>query len=221
MQTSHVKTLRRALDTLPIFPLPDAVLMPHAPLPLHVFEPRYQALVRDALAGDRLLAIAMLEPGWEDRYDGRPPVRPVAGLGEIVAHDPLPDGRSNILLKGLGRVEIMSERLPVQLYRVVQARLLRDRKPRRALTDDHAALLALCNRIAEHLPAEHAAMLRQVAACESDPGVACDLLGAALLGDAHAKQALLECLDVGDRLRLLAAEVAALASRLCARSTPN
>jgi uncharacterized protein len=221
MLSSDVHTLRRALDALPIFPLPNAVLLPHAPLPLHVFEPRYQALVADALAGDRLLAIALLEPGWEDRYEQRPPVRPVAGLGEIVAHDPLPDGRSNILIRGLSRIEIVREHPPRQLYRVVQARLLRDRRPRRDLRDDHAALLALCNRVAEHLPAEHAAMLRQVASGEPDPGVACDLLGAALLGDTGAKQALLERRDVGERLRKLTAEVAALASRLCARPEPN
>jgi len=221
MLASDTQAIKRALGSLPIFPLTNAVLLPHAPLPLHVFEPRYQALVHDALAGDRLLAIALLEPGWEQSYDERPPVRPIAGLGEIVAHDPLPDGRSNILLRGLGRVEIVREHPPRQLYRVVSARLLRDRRPRRDLADDHACLLALCNRVAEHLPAEHAAMLRQVASGESEPGIAADLLGAALLGDAQAKQDLLECRDAGERLRKLAVEVAAIASRLSARSTPN
>lgn len=221
MLASDVQAIKRALGSLPIFPLPNAVLLPHAPLPLHVFEPRYQALVQDALAGDRLLAIALLEPGWEDIYDERPLVRPIAGLGEIVAHDPLPDGRSNILLKGLGRVEILREHAPRQLYRVVSARLLRDRRPRRDLAEDHACLLALCNRVADHLPAEHASMLRQVASGESEPGIAADLLGAALLGDAQAKQGLLECRDVGERLRMLSVEVAAIASRLSACSTPN
>ena len=219
--STDAQALKRALGSLRMFPLPNAVLLPHAPLPLHVFEPRYQALVQDALAGDRLLAIALLEPGWEDHYDDRPPVRPIAGLGEIVAHDPLPDGRSNILLRGLGRVEILREHPPRQLYRVVSARLRRDRRPRRDLADDHACLLALCNRVAEHLPSEHAAMLRQVATGETDPGVVADLLGAALLGDSQAKQDLLECLDAGQRLQKLAVEVAAIATRLSARSTPN
>jgi Lon protease-like protein len=167
------------------------------------------------------MAIALLEPGWEEDYDGRPPVRPVACVGEIVAHETLPEGRSNILLKGIGRIGIVQELPQGQLYRVVRARLLRDRRPRRDLRDDHAALMALCNRVAEHLPAEHAAMLRQVAAGEPEPGVACDLLGAALLGDTEAKQALLECLDVGHRLRRLSAELAALVSRLSARAAPN
>jgi hypothetical protein len=104
---------------------------------------------------------------------------------------------------------------------VVSARLLRDKRPRRDLADDHACLLALCNRVAEHLPSEHASMLRQVASGESNPGVAADLLGAALLGDSRAKQDLLECLDAGERLKKLAVEVAAIAARLSARSTPN
>ena len=89
MQTASVAHIRRALDALPIFPLPNVVLMPHAPLPLHVFEPRYQALVNDAMAGEGLMAIALLEPGWEENYDGVPPVRSVACVGEIVAHEAL------------------------------------------------------------------------------------------------------------------------------------
>ncbi len=69
---------------LPIFPLPEVTLFPHTFLPLHIFEARYRAMVADALARDRRLAVARLEPGYESTYDGRPPVRAVAGAGEIV-----------------------------------------------------------------------------------------------------------------------------------------
>ena len=62
---------------IPIFPLPNAVLFPGVFLPLHIFEPRYRAMVADALEGDRLIGMMLLKPGWESDYEGRPPVYPV------------------------------------------------------------------------------------------------------------------------------------------------
>src|SRR5262249_57337954 len=70
---------------------------------LHVFEARYRAMVADALARDRRLAVARLEPGYESTYDGRPPVRAVAGAGEIVNWERQSSGRYNILLRGVWR----------------------------------------------------------------------------------------------------------------------
>ena len=58
----------RALEALPIFPLPNCVLLPGGLLPLHVFEPRYRELTRDCLAGDQLMAVARLRPGYESTY---------------------------------------------------------------------------------------------------------------------------------------------------------
>src|SRR6185295_13942516 len=63
-----------ALAALPIFPLPNCVLLPGGLLPLHVFEPRYRELTRDCLAGHQLMGIARLRPGFETAYYGRPPV---------------------------------------------------------------------------------------------------------------------------------------------------
>ena len=91
---------------LPMFPLPDVTLFPHTLMPLHIFEARYRALVADALARDRRLYIAQLEPGYEAEYAGRPAVRRVAGAGEIVRWERLPSGRYNILVKGETRVRI-------------------------------------------------------------------------------------------------------------------
>ena len=53
---------------VPVFPLPNAVLFPRTVLPLHIFEPRYRAMVSDADAGDGMIAIALLEPGFEKDY---------------------------------------------------------------------------------------------------------------------------------------------------------
>src|SRR4051812_1530562 len=86
-----------------LLPLPNLVLFPHVVQPLHVFEPRYRQMTADALAGDRLIALVLLRPGWEAEYEDRPPVHPVACLGRIVADQQLPDGRYNLLVRGLAR----------------------------------------------------------------------------------------------------------------------
>ncbi len=92
-----------------LFPLPNLVLFPHVMQPLHVFEPRYQALLADSLADDRLFALAVLGENWQQHYEGRPPVHPVACLVHVATHHPLGDGRSNILVVGVQRVRVLQE----------------------------------------------------------------------------------------------------------------
>jgi uncharacterized protein len=95
---------------IPLFPLPNVVLFPGALLPLHIFEPRYRAMVADALDNDRLIGIVMLRPGWDPDYEGAPPVYPI-GCGGFITHaEQLPDGRYNIMLRGLEKFRILSER---------------------------------------------------------------------------------------------------------------
>ena len=96
---------------IPIFPLPNVVLFPSALLPLHIFEPRYRAMVADALDSERLIGMVMLRPGWEPRYEQTPDVYPVGCAGFITHADRLPDGRYNIMLRGLQKFRIASERL--------------------------------------------------------------------------------------------------------------
>src|SRR5436853_468650 len=86
-----------------LFPLPNLVLFPHVVQPLHVFEPRYRQMTADALADDRLITLVLLKPGWEDAGNKPPAVHPVACLGRVVADQLLPDGRYNLLLRGLSR----------------------------------------------------------------------------------------------------------------------
>jgi len=100
--------LRRLLQRadIPVFPLPNVVFFPEATLGLHIFEPRYRQMTDEALASDRLIAIALLQPGWEGDYYGSPLVHPVACAGVIEEHVRLPDGRFNIRLRGLSRIRI-------------------------------------------------------------------------------------------------------------------
>ena len=96
-------------DIIPLFPLPNAVLFPRMPLPLHVFEPRYRAMVRDASRGARLIGMALLCGDWERDYYGRPPVFPTGTVGEMVHVEELADGRFNIVLRGLREYTIVRE----------------------------------------------------------------------------------------------------------------
>ena len=96
-------------STIPIFPLPNAVLFPNVFMPLHIFEPRYRAMVKDALAGDRIIGMVLLRAGFERDYEGRPSIFPVGCAGVITHSEPLQDGRFNIVLKGIEKFRVSSE----------------------------------------------------------------------------------------------------------------
>jgi hypothetical protein len=103
---------------IPIFPLPGALLFPRSQLPLHIFEPRYRTMLRDALAGDRM--IGMVQP----RDEREPPALFAVGcLGRIVASEELPDGRFNIVLEGVARFRLTAEVDAATPYRQVEADL--------------------------------------------------------------------------------------------------
>jgi len=106
--------------TIPIFPLPNVVLFPNVFLPLHIFEPRYRAMVKDALDSDRIIGMALLRPGFEADYAGRPPVYPIGCAGLITHSEALSDGRFNIVLRGLEKFRMIGEEThrPYRLARI-------------------------------------------------------------------------------------------------------
>lgn len=106
---------------LPLFPLPNLVFFPNTRLPLHVFEPRYRQMVKDAMEGDQRIGIVLLRPGWESDYFGAPEVFECGTLGTIEQAVPLEDGRFNIILRGDVRFRILDEvsRVPYRTARVV------------------------------------------------------------------------------------------------------
>ena len=112
--------------TARLFPLPNLVLFPHVIQPLHVFEPRYRQLMADALAGDRLMALALLQPDWEEDYHKRPPIHPTVCLGRIFQEERLPDGRFNLLLHGVARARVLEEVQTGKLYRSARIDVLTD-----------------------------------------------------------------------------------------------
>jgi hypothetical protein len=110
---------------LPIFPLPNVVLFPHVFLPLHIFEPRYKAMVGDALRSHRLIGMVLLQDGWQGNYLGQPRVFDVGCAGVITHADRLEDGRYNVVLKGVQRFRIESERLQND-YRLARVTPIQD-----------------------------------------------------------------------------------------------
>lgn len=190
-----------ALTALPIFPLPNCVLLPGGLMPLHVFEPRYRELTRDCLAGHHLMAVARLRPGFESSYYGRPPVYDRCGLGRIICSEELPDGRFALLLRGVARVEIARELPAERTYRVVEARPLADADCDLAdARDHHHRLITLCDRLAEVLE-QGGAQLRDLVRSFDSPGACADAVAAALIMDTEIRQELLDAIDPLVRLQ--------------------
>jgi Lon protease-like protein len=203
-------SLAEALTRLSIFPLPNAQLFPHALLPLHIFEPRYRDLVRDCLASDQTMAIATLEPGYEAHYHERPSVSPIIGVGMVIGHESLPEGRSNILLRGLIRARIVAELPAGATYRQVVAEPLADRVA--PGFDPHAAvqtLVLLGNQLASRLPAG-GDTLRSLVRSQSEPGALADVLGAALITLPEIRRDLLESVDVRARVDIVVSQIASV-----------
>ena len=99
-------------SSLPIFPLPTVVLFPNVFLPLHIFEPRYRQMIADALAGDRIIGMVLLKPGFEDDYEGRPPIYGTGCSGLITHVERMEDGRYNLVLRGLEKFIVHGEEDP-------------------------------------------------------------------------------------------------------------
>jgi Lon protease-like protein len=94
---------------IPIFPLEEAMLFPNASRPLHIFEPRYRAMINDVLKGDRIIGMVTLRPGYEANYEGRPAIYAVGCAGVISDVEELSDGRFNIVLRGFVKFRVNSE----------------------------------------------------------------------------------------------------------------
>jgi uncharacterized protein len=192
-----------------IFPLPDLVLYPHVMQPLHVFEPRYREMVEDALAGDKLIAMAVLEPGFEDDYDGRPPIAPYACLGKIVAHHKQPDGRYNLLLLGVQRVRIHHELDPLRSFRQAHVELLDDCYDFKSPDDAKCTQEVLLSAFRKNLPAtcQLPEQLQEMLSSKLPLGLLTDLAAYALPLDQSVKQELLAECRVSARARLLLSQV--------------
>jgi Lon protease-like protein len=206
------------LARLPVFPLPRLVFFPGTYLPLHLFEPRYRDMIEDCMGrGPRAMAVTMLEPGAEGRQElAQPPMKRVCGVGRIVAHEPLPNGTHNVVLAGVHRVQL--EELPMGevRYRTARATVLPDQG--RARETDRLAMFSAASTVASIVRRDHPEFELGVEGDTTD-GQAADLVADRLVSEAETRQALLETLDVGDRVRRVTDEVTSLLAMLSARGS--
>jgi Lon protease-like protein len=200
----------QAAEALKVFPLPSAVLFPHSVIPLHIFEPRYRDMVRDALAADRVLALAQLEPGWEPRYGGRPAMQRVMCAGLIIWDEALPDGRYNILLQGVCRARLVSELSSERLYREARVDLLPD--PPFHGPEEEQLRQAVFELVGRVPPSFSEGLLPAVA--RATGGALADVVAAAIIPEPERRQELLAELDVRQRLHDVTDEVGELIGRL-------
>ena len=204
-----------------MFPLPNLVLYPHVMQPLHVFEDRYREMVEDALAGDKLIAMAVLEPGWEDDYDSRPPVAQHACLGKIVAHHRLEDGRYNLLVLGVQRVRIVHELDPLRSFRQARVELVEDSYDFNTPAERKRLQETLLSAFRKHLPCacQLPEQLEEMLSSHLPLGLLTDLAAYALPLEMAVKQQLLAECRVGARAEILLAEVENLAVTASATSS--
>jgi uncharacterized protein len=219
MTAEHDQPSLRAdqLTSVAVFPLPHVVLFPHARMPLHIFEPRYRAMIAAVLASQsRLLAMAQLDAGWERDYAGQPPIVRVAGIGRVEQSRQNPDGTYDIELLGLARVEL--EELPFGelLYRRARARLLHDVAPRDGLAvTEMASLFTLASRVAASIRSREP-RFRLLATANDPAPVMIDKLSDQLIGNPVERQELLSTLDLHERLKRLSSLIAQLQLMLLA-----
>jgi Lon protease-like protein len=190
-----------------LFPLPDLVMFPHVVQPLHIFEPRYRDMLNDALDGDGLLAMAILAPGWERDYEGRPALLPHVCLGKVVTHHRLDDGRYNLMLLGMRRGRIIAERPATRSFRQAEVVLMDDVYSEVGEAARAGMQAALAKAFQRSLPlandAKHEGAVKELLASDVPLGVLTDLVSFALPLKPKLKRELLGEVDVDRRARLL------------------
>lgn len=176
--------------SIPLFPLPNAILFPGLSLPLHIFEPRYREMAADARAGQGLIGMVLLNPADKPSTEGDPAVFPIGCAGRIDRFDLLEDGRSNLLLKGFRRFRILAEQ-GEKAYRLARVEWLDEDADDENLTKIPVDLLPKLEELlrregrnfegslADHLP--------------DSPAVAVNTLAFAMDLNMVEKMALLEC----------------------------
>lgn len=188
-------------DQVPVMPLPGALLFPHALLPLHIFEPRYQEMLEHALREHRMFSVALIQPQrsqWKSPDD----FFHVAGLGLIRACVGRGDGTSNLILQGLRRVRFtgfeQSAPFPIARIEPLESDSTTSVKTE-ALGAKVIELYSKLKQSGRQLPEKVDQYLEHL----SDMEMLADLMAATFINDPSRRQQLLEELSLNRRLRLL------------------
>jgi ATP-dependent Lon protease len=203
------------LEAVPVFPLTNVVLFPEQRLPLHIFEPRYRQMVRDALESQPFIVVAFQSP----KETGEPPAfAKIATIGKITAHQRLSDGRFNIILEGQVRAaikEVQSDRL----YRRVNCVPIAEPQGEEAdaPASERMALVSLVGRVMQRAR-EKAPDIEFVLPEGVTAARLAFMVADKLLVDGAARQRVLEAPDAVTRLRRCTESVAALLSEIAPKS---
>jgi Lon protease-like protein len=189
-----------------VFPLPNLVMFPHVMQALHIFEPRYRALLEASLEDDRLMALGVLAPGWEQSSAARPALRSTACLCRIATHQRTKQGTYNVLVLGVRRIRLIEELPPKKLFRVCDAEILEDQEPEAAPAGAAAILqqqlLSAFKRAMPKIPNAYE-QLDQLLGSQITLGMLADIVSYTIELDLEVKMRLLAECDVFRRTQLL------------------
>lgn len=188
-------------DRVPVMPLPGALLFPHALLPLHIFEPRYQEMLELALSEHRMFCVALVKPQraeWKSTGD----FFHIAGVGLIRACVGGGDGTSNLILQGLRRVRFQAfeQSAPFPIARIEP--LTSKAKPSVETDALGAKVLELYSKLKEN-GRQFPEKVDQYLSHLEDAEVLADLMAATFINDPLRRQQILEELVLNQRLRLV------------------
>lgn len=194
------------LTDVPLFPLPNVVLLPRAVLPLHIFEPRYRDMMRYALEGPRIIGMALLDGDWKHSYHSCPSVCQVVCVGRIVTHEQLDDGRYNLLLEGRLRARIVEEDRSLSFRRARVEPVAETRIFEVDVEDERRRLGAICAR-PKLAGTSLALQLSKLVSMPIRTSDVADVMAFSLIEDVGFKQHLLCEGDVVARVRRVADEL--------------
>ncbi|MFN3188947.1 MAG: LON peptidase substrate-binding domain-containing protein [Aureliella sp.] len=188
-----------------LFPLPNLVLFPHVVQPLHVFEPRYCDMLTEALATDKLIAMTLLEKGWEHKLHSKPAVSSTLCIGKVISHTPTDDGRHNILLLGMKRATINEELCENKSFRTASVTVQEDVYPDEDLGGRESLAVRLQDLFSNFVPEGLAAQdsFNQLVGQKLPLGILTDTITYALNLPLAIKQQLLAEYNVDIRSRIL------------------
>jgi Lon protease-like protein len=200
------------LSAIALFPLPRVVLLPGTTMPLHVFEPRYRAMIADCMSEPRMcLVVVQLRPGHESSYQGRPPIYRVGGAGRITACKQNPDGTYDIAVESQCRVALHELPAGDQPYRRARAQVLADDDTSAPLDrNELSALWSLAAQVTELVRKQRGMPVQLLGTASAPAARLIDGVADQLIADPVLRQTLLETLDVHARLALTKSYLAKL-----------
>jgi len=212
-----------ALANLPIFPLPNVVLFPRIEVPLHIFEPRYRQLLDDIVDEHRLFGLALLDNETSVSLDNSsseisthqpPPIYPVAGLAHLRTAARLPDGRYNIVIEGVARIDVSNE-IPNSdsecRYRSANAKLMPTQaiEDMEALKNEFGSFFGLAHRVLRPLNTKRVRFDQSIESLR-EMIYFVDAVGSIALPSARHRQHLLSTDVLDDRMRIVSSALAEL-----------